>query len=275
MMTTVLRPQLGMLVAALMVATTILFAGNQGWLRPVRDVVGRVLAPAQGAASTVGDSTATWLAGWSDVGRLRVENENLRVQVQDLVRENIRLRAFDLENRDLREQLRYAESNPILALSGARIIGFDQSAMNGYATIDCGTEQGVADGMPVLSPAGLAGRVVSTTARTSSVLLVTHPSSSVNAYVLGATAATGIVNGTSDGQLVMRYLPPSEKIVPGSIVVTSGLGGAFPRNLPIGRVAQVEARDVDMFQQATVEPLVDFRRLLVVLVARGYRPIRY
>ena len=100
-MTMVLRPQLGMLVAALAVATAILFAGNQGWLGPVRDVVGRVLAPAQGAASTVGDATATWLAGWSDVGRLRVENDDLRVQVQDLVRENIRLRAFELENRDL------------------------------------------------------------------------------------------------------------------------------------------------------------------------------
>lgn len=274
-MTTVLRSQLGMLVAALAVATAILFAGNQGWLGPVRDIVGRVLAPAQGAASTVGDATATWLAGWSDVGRLRVENDDLRVQVQDLVRENIRLRAFELENRDLREQLGYAESNPGLALAGARIIGLDQSAMNGYATIDCGSEQGVTDGMPVLSPAGLAGRVVSSTARTSSVLLVTHPSSSVNAYVLGATAATGVVNGTPDGRLVMRYLPPSERIVPGSIVVTSGLGGAFPRNLPIGRVAQVEARDIDMFQQATVEPLVDFRRLLVVLVARGYQPIRY
>ena len=88
-------------------------------------------------------------------------------------------------------------------------------------------------------------------------------------------SATGVVNGTADGRLLMRSLPPSEKIVPGSIVVTSGLGGAFPRNLPIGRVAQVEARDIDMFQQATVEPLVDFRRLLVVLVARGYQPIRY
>lgn len=274
-MTMVLRPQLGMLVAALAVATAILFAGNQGWLGPVRDVVGRVLAPAQGAASTAGDVAATWMAGWSDVGRLRIENDELRVQAQDLVRENIRLRAFELENRDLREQLRYAESNPGLALAGARIIGLDQSAMNGYATIDLGSEQGVTDGMPVLSPAGLAGRVVSTTTRTSSVLLVTHPSSSVNAYVLGVTAATGVVNGTAEGRLVMRYLPPSEKIVPGSIVVTSGLGGAFPRNLPIGRVAQVEARDIDMFQQATVEPLVDFRRLLVVLVARGYQPIRY
>lgn len=264
-----------MLMAALAVATAILFAGGQGWLGPVRDVIGRVLAPAQGGVSMFGDATATWLTGWSDVGRLRVENDDLRVQVQDLVRENIRLRALELENRDLREQLQYAEGNANLGLTGARIIGLDQSAMNGYATIDCGSEQGVSDGMPVLSPAGLAGRVITTTARTSSILLVTHPSSSVNAYVLGATAATGVVNGTSDGQLVMRYLPPSEKIVLGSVVVTSGLGGAFPRNLPIGRIAQVEARDIDMFQQAIIEPLVDFRRLLVVLVARGYQPVRY
>jgi len=58
------------------------------------------------------------------------------------------------------------------------------------------------------------------------------------------------------------------------VVVTSGLGGAFPRNLPIGRVAQVESREVDMFQQAIVEPLVDIRRLLTVLVARGFVPIK-
>lgn len=264
-----------MLAFALAVATAILFAGNQGWLAPVRDATGRAIAPAQGAAATAGDVTASWLAGWADVGRLRAETESLRIQVQDLVRENIRLRASELENRDLREQLKYAEANPGLGLAGARIIGLEQSAMSGYATIDRGTDQGVTDGMSVLSPAGLAGRVVSATARTSSVLLVTHPSSSVNAYVLGTNAATGVVNGTPEGRLVMRYLPPSERIAAGSIVVTSGLGGAFPRNLPIGRVAHVDARDVDMFQQATVEPLVDFRRLLVVLVARGFQPIRY
>jgi rod shape-determining protein MreC len=77
-----------------------------------------------------------------------------------------------------------------------------------------------------------------------------------------------------DGRLLLRYLPPSERVTPGSVVVTSGLGGAFPRNLPIGRVVQVESREVDMFQQAIVEPLVDIRRLLTVLVARGFVPIK-
>jgi rod shape-determining protein MreC len=157
---------------------------------------------------------------------------------------------------------------------GAQIIGFDQSAITGYATIDRGGDAGIEDGMPVLATAGLAGRVVSHTRRTSSVLLITHPSSSVNAYILGMVGATGVVNGMPDGRLLLRYLPPSERVTPGSVVVTSGLGGAFPRNLPIGRVVQVESREVDMFQQAIVEPLVDIRRLLTVLVARGFVPIK-
>ena len=273
-MSSSLRQLVVWLALTLTVAALTLYAGQRGWLDTPRDLISNVVAPMQGRASQVGEAMSGVTGGWTDVRPLRDENARLRDQVDDLVRENIRLRASDLENRELREQLHYAEANPGFSLVGAQIIGFDQSAITGYATIDRGGDAGVEDGMPVLATAGLAGRVVSHTRRTSSVLLITHPSSSVNAYILGMVGATGVVNGMPDGRLLLRYLPPSERVTPGSVVVTSGLGGAFPRNLPIGRVAQVESREVDMFQQAIVEPLVDIRRLLTVLVARGFVPIK-
>lgn len=268
------RAQSGVLTLALLVVLGLLLAGNQGLLAPFRDVVTIVTSPLQAGTARVGNVVATLVGQWAESGRLREDNEVLRAQSDELVRENIRLRALDLENRDLREQLQFAESSPALALVGAQIMSFDQSAISGYVTIDRGADFGVVEGMPIMSAAGLVGRVVSSFRTTSTALLITHPSSSVNAYVLGMVAATGVVNGTPDGRLVMKYLPPSEKVVAGSIVVTSGLGGGFPRNLPIGRVVLVEARDIDPFQQAVLEPLVDFRRVLTVLIARGFVPNR-
>jgi rod shape-determining protein MreC len=137
-----------------------------------------------------------------------------------------------------------------------------------------GSSVGIQDGMTVQSTAGLVGRVVSLTPTTSRVLLINHPSSAVNAVIQGAPGATGQVLGQPDGRLVMRYIPQAETVKVNDIVVTSGLGGAFPKNVPIGRVVHLETRDVEMFQRAVIEPFVNFHKLSHVLVATGFVPVR-
>jgi rod shape-determining protein MreC len=250
------------------------FADSRHLLDAPRQVVMRVLAPVQTGVNRVGQAVSGFTSGWQDVNRLREENAALRRTVDELLQESVNLRAAELENRELREQLRYAQQNQDLALLSAEVIGLDSSALLGYAVVNRGGDAGIQEGMTVQSTTGLVGRVVSLTGNSSRVLLINHPSSAVNAVVQGTPGATGQVIGQADGGLVMRYIPQAETVRVNDVVVTSGLGGAFPRNVPIGRVAQIETRDVELFQRAVIEPFVNYRKLSHVLVATGFLPAR-
>ena len=127
--------------------------------------------------------------------------------------------------------------------------------------------------MPVVTPAGLAGRVTEVGTHWARVLLLTDPSSSVNA-VVQSTRATGIIQGQGQGSdlLVMRYLPLGEAVKEGDLILTSGIGGAFPKRLVIGQVVKVNQRPTDLFTEAIVRPSVDFARLDYVLVMKKFTP---
>ncbi|MBI3974105.1 MAG: rod shape-determining protein MreC [Chloroflexi bacterium] len=250
------------------------FANSRHLLDVPRSVAAQALAPLQTGASRLGHAIAGAASGWQELSRLRRENEALRRTVEELLQETVRLRSAELENRELREQLRYAEGHRADAPLPAEVIGFDSSTLLGYAIVNRGSDAHLEDGMTVLTPAGLVGRIVSHTPRTSTVLLINHPSSAVNAVIQGSPGATGLVVGRPDGRLLMRYIPQAETVRVNDLVVTSGLGGAFPRSVPIGRVVHFETRDIDMFQEVIVEPFVDFRKLGHVLVMTGFTPTK-
>ena len=247
-------------------------ADSQHLLDGPRDLVMRVIAPVQSGVNRVGQALSGVTSGWSEVSQLREENAALRRTVEELLQETVNLRAAELENRELREQLRYARANPSRSLVPAEVIGLDSSALLGYAVLNRGAEHGLQAGMTVQTTGGLIGRVVSTTTTTSRVLLINHPSSAVNARIQNNPGATGHVLGQPDGSLLMRYIPQAEAVKVNDVVVTSGLGGAFPPNVPIGRVAHVETRDVELFQRAVVEPFVTFDKLGHVIVDTGFLP---
>jgi rod shape-determining protein MreC len=128
--------------------------------------------------------------------------------------------------------------------------------------------------MPVVTPQGLVGRVTSVGIHWSKVLLIIDPSSSVSA-VVQSTRATGVVRGVTgdpNGSLVMKYVPQGEAIKVGDVILTSGLGGNFPKRLVIGEVIKVYKQDIELFQEAVIKPSVDFTRLEFVMVLKNYTP---
>ncbi|HXI18995.1 MAG TPA: rod shape-determining protein MreC [Chloroflexota bacterium] len=250
------------------------FLDSRHLLDGPRSAVMRLLGPIQAGVSRVGQSVNGVTTGWSEIGRLRTENAALRGTVEELLQETVNLRASELENRELRDHLRYSRENPTRTLLPAEIIGLDSSALLGYAVINRGGDVGVSEGMTVQSTAGLVGRVVSRSGNTSRILLINHPSSSVNARIQGSPGATGQVLGQPDGRLIMRYIPQAETVRVNDIIVTSGLGGAFPGNVPIGRIAHVETRDVDLFQRAVIEPFVNFHKIGHIIVDTGFIPAK-
>jgi rod shape-determining protein MreC len=138
--------------------------------------------------------------------------------------------------------------------------------------LDLGKSDGIEVGYPVVTDQGLVGRISGVTDTTSKVLLIGDPSSAVNA-ILQSSRLNGVIRGAPGGDLVMDYLPQGEKFSIGEVVLTSGLGGRFPKGIPIGQVVEIRQRDIDVFQQAVVRPTVDFPRLELVMVVTNFNPL--
>lgn len=282
-MPSLLRSRSGFaLVLAGLVALGILlrFTGQIGL---VEDATFGVFAPVQALVLDVTTGVGNLFGGFREVNELRVEVKQLQEQLNKSTIDSVRVRELEIENSEFRQQLEYKQENPDYLLSGstvlednadrARVLGQDPSTLVNSILIDQGREEQVAVGMPVVTPAGLVGRVTEVGAHWARVQLLSDAASSVNA-VVQSTRATGVVQGLGQGstQLLMRYLPLGEAVKPGDLILTSGIGGGFPKRLVIGQVVQVNQRDTDLFTEAVVRPSVDMTRLEFVLVMKKFTP---
>ncbi|MBI3287492.1 MAG: rod shape-determining protein MreC [Chloroflexi bacterium] len=256
---------------ALAASVLILALDSSGLLRPVEGTILRTILPLQRALNQVGQDLSNLGQYLRDIDELRQEREELRALVDRLTIENVELREAQIENVELRQLLQFVESNPSLQLVAAEVVGRDPLPLSRSLLIDRGSEQGIASGMPVVTARGLVGRIVEVYPRVSRVLLLMDASSSVNARIQNSRA-TGVVEGTGANTLVMRFIQQAEPLAEGDIVLTSGLGGNFPRRLVIGQVTAVHQSDVELFQSAEVRPAVDFLRLELVLVVMKFEP---
>ncbi len=264
---------LGRLVLLILLALFVLFSSRQGWLAPLEDGVAAVVVPVQKALAGGSRAVAATLASLRETRNLRAENAALQRTVDELVREVVRLRAAELENRTLREQLGYVQTQVEWTFLPAQVIGRDPTGVLDYVLIDRGRRGGVQEGMVVVTPRGLVGRVTAAGAQWAKVLLITSPSSAVSTAVQGgARQAYGVAYGTPAGAIQMRYILQTEQVRLRDIVVTSGIGGGFPKDLIVGQVIHVERSDVAMFQTADLEPFVDLAHLEQVLVIGNFVP---
>jgi len=257
------------LVIALAMVLVWLVLDSLGTTNPIRESLTGVIAPLQlvftRAVSPVLDLVASFRAR-SD---LQQENAELKEQIAALRAEVVQLSEAQYENEDLRRQLGFKSAVPSFQLIAAEVIGRDPSAYLHYLLIDRGAEDGIRKGMPVLTDAGLVGRVSRVNRGSSQVMLLTDPESSVAAYIQ-RSRATGVVQGQLQQELVMRYILQDETVVVGDVVLTSGMGGSLPKRLVIGQVVEVRRNDVDMHQEALVQPAVDMESLEQVMVLLNY-----
>jgi rod shape-determining protein MreC len=242
-----------------------------GVLSPVENLVLEVTVPAQMAISGLANGAADLVSTVQNLGNLKEENRLLTLEVDDLRARVIGLQEAQIENRTLREELGFKQTYPAYDLLPAEVVGRDPSNYLQFLTLDKGTSDGVQVGAVVVVPQGLLGRVVSAGGHFSKILLVTDASSSVN-VLLQSSRASAVANGQLNGGLTLKYIPQGEVVPVGDVVLTSGLGGNFPKGLVVGRVTGVKQKDIELFQEASVESLVDFRRVEVAYVIRNFSP---
>jgi rod shape-determining protein MreC len=247
-----------------------------GLWAPVEGVLARVTTPIQEGTSLVISRFGEWARTARDLRDLRQRNRELEAENARLLLENVRYRELEGEAALLRDLLDFAHANPSFEVQGAhvvgRVIGRDPSNLQRYITLDVGREQGIARNMPVVTERGLVGRISEVGDGWSRVLLIIDQSSLVNALTQ-STRASGLIQGQADGSLRLHNVLQSDTLSVGDTVFTSGLGGNFPRQILIGQITEVERKDYELYQTATVQATVDFDHTEAVLVITDFEPI--
>ena len=126
--------------------------------------------------------------------------------------------------------------------------------------------------MPIVTERGLVGRVDAVTADAARVQLIADPASAVNVSLQNSKTEAMLV-GSITGDLSLDMISQDVTVQPGDVVLTSGLGGGYPPNLLVGQVISVRKLDYELFQQATVQPIVNYDQLQFILVITNFKPV--
>ena len=207
-----------------------------------------------------------------DVASLRQRNAELEAEVSELQAQVIQLQQRVGETEILAALVDFSRANPDNTYKAAEVIGRDPSPFLHYVIINRGSNDGILRGMPVVTDQGLVGRVDAVIADAARVQLITDPASNVNVRLENAQTDASLV-GSVTGDLELELIPQETNVEAGDLVLTSGLGGGYPPDLIVGQVVNIRARDFDLFQQATVQPVVDFNRLQIILVIVNFTPV--
>ena len=256
-------------LAFVVVSLLLLALDATGYLSPALGYLQIPFSALQGWVSGRARNIESTLSTPRDIAALQIENEQLRERITELERQNEELLEIHAEYTLLASLLDYARENPHYRRVAADIIGWDTSNLVRTLIINRGERDGVQVGMPVETERGLVGRVITASPHSSQVQLLTDPGSSINAR-LGTSRADGVVQGQLTRHLNMKWIEQDIPISENELVMTSGLGGNFPPDLVIGRVAQVRQSTSELFQEAEVRPAVDIDRLEIVLVITGF-----
>lgn len=237
-------------------------------LTPMEAAIKDGLAPIQSGLMRFSENFGSGIKSVAALGGLNRENKELRDQVAELRGQLYRLEELSQENNRLRELLEYSnqyERN--FSSTAARIIGRDPGNWFGIITLNKGERDGIVKNMPVVTRSGLVGKVVSVSRNTAQVMLITDPRSGVGALVQ-ETRVPGVVEGTTSGGGTTRliHVPKDTEIETGQVVITSGVGGSFPKGIPIGRMVNISDEPAGLFKTATVAPFAELQRLEEVLV---------
>ena len=223
----------------------------------LHNALGVIASPFRAAGSAV----AGWVGGISqrfeDVETLQQENDELRAR-------NVALEEDAKTAERLQGLLDLRDANNLQS-TAARIISGPSDSWSTTVTIDKGTSSGLTVGMPVTASSGVIGQIVACGPVTSTVRLITDENSSVSAMVQ-SSRAQGMLEGTVTGQVQLSLIRSGQQVAIGDVVVTSGLGGVFPKGLPLGEVTSVEEAPGALYLDVTVEPFAHAESYEEVLV---------
>ncbi len=196
-----------------------------------------------------------------DVAR---ENDQLKLEIRRLLSEKNQLIERLASQKRLARLMAY-EDDWDKKVVVASVIGRDATQWSKVVVINKGTKNGVRNHLAVVTDAGVIGQVIHAGVNTSKVLLIIDGRSAVDA-LFQDNRVPGVVVGMGEDECQLKFVPNTADVKVGDTMLSSGLGGIFPKGLVIGKVSQVSRKKQGLFQEITLTPSSDLSRLEEVLV---------
>jgi len=213
---------------------------------PVLQIAGEPIASVSKAVGAIEDAVTVYR-----------QNQELKLENQRLLQWQQVARRLESENEELRDLVKFAPQGAVSSVA-AQVIADSGGAFLRNVLVNVGEREGVARGQPALTGDGLVGRVIELGDRTARILLLTDINSHIPVVVEG-THERAMLSGDNSDQPRLVYVQPKTPVKPGDRIVTSGSGGIFPPDLPVGVVASVNGI-------IRIEPYADLARLEMVRI---------
>lgn len=231
-------------------------------------IIGKVISAATsplqtGITYTMEEIRTIW-ASYIYLISVNKENEFLKTDIARVKEENNQLKEALLLNERLNGLLAFKQDIRTTSVA-ANVVGIESAGWIRTVTINRGTSDGIRRDMAVITPSGIVGRIIDVQPATSKALLVTDPRCAID-VIVQRNRIKGIAEGKGTDRLALKYVRYEDDIQVGDILVSSGLGGIFPKGMVVGEVVRVEKGDDNFFMTIEVKPGADLRRLEEVLI---------
>jgi len=195
---------------------------------------------------------------------LEEENRRLRKRNDEFAKQLVQYQEGYLEALRLQKVLNIAEEPATIPII-AEVIDREQSSVFKSILINKGSVHGLRVGLPAMNDQGIVGRLTECSWHVSRVMLIVDENSNVAALLQGSRT-NGVLQGAGAAGCRMKYIPKTDEVKIGEAVISSGLGGIFPKGKILGVVSAVDKKEGGLFQRIDVQPSVNFNKLEEILI---------
>ncbi|MDF2606724.1 MAG: rod shape-determining protein MreC [Bacillales bacterium] len=212
----------------------------------------------------------------SDLRTAYEENKYLKSKIENYAELSVKINELQNENDELKAILKKTDDLKDVSIVQSSIIARSPDQWHDVIFINKGKQHGIKENMAVITPKGLIGKIKIVSEFTSSVQLLTSPerTNRISATISGKKAFHGLIEGYDEDKkaLLLKKIPADYKVIKKQKVITSGLGGVFPKGLIIGEVIEAKPDDYGLTQTVFVKPLADFYDINNIMVIERTMP---
>lgn len=246
----------------------LIFFHALGWLKPLDNTIIAITEPALTFLYSTGLKMRMFYNNQTDRRDLNEVVKDLVLKTEQLTLENTRLRMIEEENKSLRQYLNFTSTKKNHYVMANVIAGGEINLVNQAVIIDKGGKDGLINGLAVLNSQGqVVGKIISTNDETSEICLINQNDCQFTASILNENKTIGIVKGDLGLVSKMDFIPQTEEIKTGEIIVTSGLEKNIARGLVLGQVTSVIKENNALWQTAKIESLANLHDIAIVSIA--------
>jgi rod shape-determining protein MreC len=238
-----------------------------GWLKPLENMLIRIAEPVLARLYHSGRLAGSFYESQAERRKLNINLEDLADKNEQLILENARFKMVDEENAELRRFLDFSRNKEKKLVMANIIAGGEVNLVNGTIMIDKGSRNGISAGLAVADKNGqVIGKVVGLADETAKICLSNQEGCQFAAAILNQNRTIGLLKGSLGLSSQLDFIPQTENLEKGMIIITSGLEKNIARGQVLGQITEITKETNALWQSAKVEPLNSLTELSIVAV---------